>query len=326
MNKRKLGGFALCAMLFALWLPVEAQQPKRVPRVGFLAAPSQSFFSARAEGFRQGLRNLGYIEGQNIVIEYRYAEGNPRRLPELAEELVSLKVDVIVASGAGGMAAKNATQTIPIVFASVPDPVASGLVDSLAKPGRNVTGLSNLGPELSGKRLELLKETVPKITRVAFLWSSVTGKGVTEKETQAAAKVLGLQFQSLEIHDSKNFDTVFEAAIKNRAQALLTAPSSFLNTHQGRIIEFATKNRLPAIYGEPEFVDAGGLMSYTPNSADLFRRAAIYVDRILKGAKPADLPVEQPMKFELIISLKAAKQIGLTIPPNVLARADKVIR
>jgi putative tryptophan/tyrosine transport system substrate-binding protein len=326
MNKRKLGGFALCAMLFALWLPVEAQQPKRVPRVGFLAAPSQSFFSARAEGFRQGLRNLGYIEGQNIVIEYRYAEGNLRRLRELAEELVSLKVDVIVASGAGGMAAKNATQTIPIVFASVPDPVASGLVDSLAKPGRNVTGLSNLGPELSGKRLELLKETVPKITRVAFLWSSATGKSVTEKETQAAAKALGLQFQSLEIHDSKNFDTVFEAAIKNRAQALLTMPSSFLNTHQARIIEFATKNRLPAIYGEPEFVDAGGLMSYTPNSADLFRRAAIYVDKILKGVKPADLPVEQPIKFEFIVNLKAAKQIGLTIPPDVLARATKIIR
>ena len=194
--KKKITAIALCAMLFALYLPAEAQQTKRVPRIGFLAAPSQSFFSARAEGFRQGLRNLGYIEGKNIVIEYRYADGNLRRLPELAEELVSLKVDVIVASGAGGMAAKNATQTIPIVFVSVQDPVASGLVDSLAKPGGNVTGLSNLASELSGKRLELLKETVPKITRVAFLWSSATGKGVTEKQAQAAAKALGLQFQS----------------------------------------------------------------------------------------------------------------------------------
>jgi putative tryptophan/tyrosine transport system substrate-binding protein len=324
--KKKITAIALCAMLFALYLPAEAQQTKRVPRIGFLAAPSQSFFSARAEGFRQGLRNLGYIEGKNIVIEYRYADGNLRRLPELAEELVSLKVDVIVASGAGCMAAKNATQTIPIVFVSVQDPVASGLVDSLAKPGGNVTGLSNLASELSGKRLELFKETVPKITRVAFLWSSATGKGVTEKQAQAAAKALGLQFQSLEIHDSKDFDAVFEAATKGRAHALLTSPSSFLNTHQARIIEFATKNRLPAMYGEPEFVDAGGLMSYTPNAADLFRRAATYVDKILKDRKPADLPIEQPTKFEFIINLKAAKQIGVTIPPNVLARADRVIK
>ena len=278
-------GLVAGAMLFALYSPARAQQPKKVPRIGFLAAPSQSFFSARAEGFRQGLRDLGYIEGKNIVIEYRYAEGKRDRLPELAAELVSLKVDVIVASGAGGLAAKNTTQTIPIVFASVPDPVATRLVDSLARPGGNVTGLSNLAPELSGKRLELIKEAVPKITRVAFLWSSGPGNRVTEKETQAAAKALGVQFQSLEVHDSKDFDTVFEAATKNRAQALLTSTSSFLNTHQARIIEFATKNRLPAMYGEPEFVDAGGLMSYTPNSADLFRRAAAYVDKILKGRK-----------------------------------------
>jgi putative tryptophan/tyrosine transport system substrate-binding protein len=334
MNKRKLGSFALCAMLFALCLPAEAQQPKKIPRIGFLAAPSQSFFSARAEGFRQGLRDLGYIEGKNILIEYRYAEGNQGRLPDLAAELVSLKVDVIVASGAGGLAAKNATHTVPVVFASVPDPVATGLVDSLARPGGNVTGLSNLAPELSGKRLELLKEIVPKIIRVAFLWSSaranISGKTlggrVTEKETQAAAKALGLQFQSLEVHDSKDFDTVFEAATKNRAQALLTTTSSFLNTRHARIIEFAKKNRLPAMYGEPEFVDAGGLMSYTPNSADLFRRAATYVDKILKGRKPADLPVEQPMKFELVINLKTAKQIGVTIPQSLLYRADRVIK
>ena len=324
MNKFGLPSILIAAVLFALEVIAEAQQPKKVPRIGFLAAPSQSFFSARAEGFRQGLRNLGYIEGKNIVIEYRYAEGNQGRLPDLAAELVSLRVDVIVATGAGGLAAKNATQTIPIVFAAVQDPVASGLVDSLAKPGGNVTGLSILAPELSGKRLELLKEVVPKITRVAFLWGS--SALVTKKETQTAAKALGLQFQSLEVRDSKDFDTVFEAATKGRVQALLTSPSSFLNTHQARIIEFVTKNRLPAMYGEPEFVDAGGLMSYTLNAADLFRRAATYVDKILKGRKPADLPVEQPTKFEFIINLKAAKQIGLTIPPNVLARADRVIK
>jgi putative ABC transport system substrate-binding protein len=326
MKKAALPSILVAVVLLAVGVIAQAQQPKKVPRIGFLAAPSQSFFSARAEGFRQGLRDLGYIEGKNILIEYRYAEGNQGRLPDLAAELVSLKVDVIVASGAGGLAAKNATQTIPIVFASVPDPVATGLVDSLARPGGNVTGLSNLAPELSGKRLELLKEIVPKITRVAFLWSSGTGNRVTEKETRAAARALGLQFQSLELHDSKDFDTVFEAATKNRAQALLTSTSSFLNTHQARIIEFATKNRLPAMYGEPEFVDAGGLMSYTPNAADLFRRAAVYVNKILKGAKPADLPVEQPKKFEFVINLKTAKQIGVTIPPNVLARADRVIK
>ena len=325
--KRKITVVAPFAMLFALCLSAEAQQPKKVPRIGFLVASSRSFFSVRAEGFRQGLRNLGYIEGKNIVIEYRYAEGNQGRLPDLAAELVSLKVDVIVASGAGGLAAKNATQTIPIVFAAVQDPVASGLVDSLAMPGGNVTGLSMLAPELSGKRLELLKEVVPRITRVAFLWgSSSPGALVTKKETQAAGKALGLQLQSLEVRDSKDFDTVFETATRDRAQALLTSPSSFINTHQARIVEFAMKNRLPAMYASPEFVDAGGLMSYTPNSADLFRRAAVYVDKILKGTKPADLPVEQPTKFEFVVNLKTAKQIGLTIPPNVLVRADKVIR
>ena len=327
MNKRKLVSFILCAMLFALCFPAEAQQPGKMYRIGFLGAPSRSFFAARMEGFRQGLRDLGYIEGKNILIEYRYAEGNQGRLPDLAAELVSLKVDIIVATGAGGLAAKNATQTIPIVFAAVQDPVASGLVDSLALPGGNVTGLSILAPELSGKRLELLKEVVPRITRVAFLWgSSAQGALITKKETQAAAKALGLQFQSLEVRDSKDFDTVFEAATKGRAEALLTSPSSFLNTHQTRIIEFATKNRLPAMYAQPEFVDVGGLMSYAPNYADLFRRAAVYVDKILKGTRPGDIPVEQPTKFEFIINLKAAKQIGLTIPPNVLARADKVIK
>jgi putative tryptophan/tyrosine transport system substrate-binding protein len=325
MNKKLV--WLVTLFLLAIGTFADAQQPGKMHRIGFLGAPSRSFFAARMEGFRQGLRDLGYIEGKNILIEYRYAEGNQVRLPDLAAELVSLKVDVIVATGAGGLAAKNATQTIPIVFAAVQDPIATGLVDSLAMPGGNVTGLSILAPELSGKRLELLKEVVPRITRVAFLWgSSSPGALVTKKETQAAGKALGLQLQSLEVRDSKDFDTVFEAATRDRAQALLTSPSSFINTHQARIIEFATKNRLPAMYASPEFVDAGGLMSYAPNYTDQYRRAAIYVDKILKGAKPADLPVEQPTKFEFVINLKAAKQIGLTIPPNVLARADKVIR
>jgi ABC-type uncharacterized transport system substrate-binding protein len=318
---------ALTAMFFALSLSVEAQQPGKMYRIGFLVAPSRSFFAARMDGFRQGLRDLGYIEGKNIVIEYRYAEGKLDRLPELAAELVSLKVDLIVTSGPASRAAKNATKTIPIVFAGVQDPVATGLVDSLAMPGGNVTGLSILAPELGGKRLELLKEVVPKITRVAFFWGGLgPGAPVSVKETRAAAEALGLQFQSLEVRDSKDFDGAFKAITKNRAQALLTNPGPITNTHQARIVEFAAKNRLPAMYAAPEFVEAGGLMSYASNPTDEFRRAATYVDKILKGAKPAHLPVEQPTKFEFIVSLKTAKHIGLTIPPNVLARVDKVIK
>ena len=319
----------LCTQLFvlALSIPAQAQQPGKMYRIGFLVAPSRSFFTARMEGFRQGLRNLGYIEGKNILIEYRYAEGKLDRLPELAAELVSLKVDLIVTSGPASLAAKNATKTIPIVFAGVQDPVATGLVDSLAMPGGNVTGLSILAPELGGKRLELLKEVVPKITRVAFLWGGVgPGAPVTVKATRAAAEALGLQFQSLEVRDSKDFDNAFGAITKNRAQALLTNPGPTINTHQARIVEFAAKNRLPAMYAAPEIVDAGGLMSYSSNPTDEFRRAATYVDKILKGTNPADLPNEQPTKFEFVVNLKSAKQIGLTIPPNVLVRADRVIK
>jgi putative tryptophan/tyrosine transport system substrate-binding protein len=329
MKKAAVPSIFVAVVLLALGVTAEAQQPKKIPRVGFLIAPSRSFFSGRAELFRQGLRDLGYIEGKNIVIEYRYAEGNLGRLPDLAAELVSLKVDVIVATSTPSvLAAKNATQIIPIVFATVQDPVASGLVDSLAVPGGNVTGLSILAPELGGKRLELLKEAVPRITRVAFLWGSGApeASAITVKATQAAARALGLQCQSIEVRDSKGFDSAFEAATKERAQALLTSPGPVINTHQARIVEFAAKNRLPAMYAGPEFVDAGGLMSYAPNYTDQYRRAATYVDKILKGAKPADLPVEQPTKFEFIINLKTAKQIGLTIPPNVLVRADKVIK
>jgi putative ABC transport system substrate-binding protein len=325
VNKKILVSI-LAVVILAFVHPAEAQQPKKVPRIGFLVVPSRAFFANRIESFRRDLRSLGYVEGKNIVIEYRYAEGNLDRLADLAKELVSVKVDVIVTTTTQSvLASKNATRTIPIVFVGVGDPVATRLVDSLAMPGGNATGLSNLAPELGGKRLELLKEAVPRITRVAFLWGSGSQAPLV-KETQAAARALGLQCQSIEARDSKGFDSAFEAITKNRAQALLTSPGAIINTHQARIIEFAMKNRLPAIYAGPEFVDAGGLMSYAPSYTDLYRRAAIYVDKILKGAKPADLPVEQPTKFEFIINLKAAKQIGLTIPPNVLARADRVIR
>jgi putative tryptophan/tyrosine transport system substrate-binding protein len=326
MNK-KICYFALGALFFALCFPVEAQQASKVPKIGFLVVPSRSFFADRMESFRQGLQSLGYVEGKNLLIEYRYAEGKLDRLPELAKELVGVKVDLIVTTTTPSvLAAKNATQTIPIVFAGVQDPVASGIVNGLARPGGNATGLSILGPDLSGKRLELLKEVVPKIAHVAFLSGVGPAAAVTVKETQAAAQALGLQFQSLEVRDSKDFDRAFEAIKKNRVQALLTIPGPIINSHQPRIIQFAAKNRLPTMYAAPEFVDGGGLMSYAPNYNDLFRRAALYVDKILKGSKPADLPVEQPMKFEFVINLKAAKQIGLTIPPNVLARADRVIR
>jgi ABC-type uncharacterized transport system substrate-binding protein len=326
MKRASVPSILLAVVLLAVAVIAEAQQPKKVQKIGFLVVPSRSFFADRIELFRQGLHNLGYVEGKNILIEYRYAEANYDRLPELAKELVAVKVDVIVTTNTQSvLAAKNATRTIPIVFAAVQDPVASGIVNSLARPGGNATGLSILGPDLGGKRLELLKEVVPKITQVAFL-SGLTAAPVTVKETQAAAQALGLQFQSLEVGDSKDFDRAFEAITKNRAQALLTNPGPIINSHQARIIEFAMKNRLPAMYAGPEFVDAGGLMSYAPSYTDLFRRAAVYVDKILKGAKPADLPVEQPTKFELIINLKTAKQIGLTIPPNVLVRADKVIK
>src|SRR5262249_13259646 len=327
--KAKLLIYALPALILTTIHLAEAQQPSKVPKIGFLVSPSRLFFSNRIESFQQGLHSLGYVEGKNIVTEYRYAEGKLDRLPELAKELVGVKVDVIVTTSAQGvLAAKNASETIPIVFAASNDPVATGLVDSLARPGGNVTGLSIFASELGGKRLELLKEAVPWIARVAFLWGASTqaSSALTLKETQVAARALGLQCQSIEVRDSKGFDSAFEAATKERAQALLTNPSPVINTHQARIVEFAAKYRLPAMYAGPEFVDAGGLMSYAPDYSAQYRRVATYVDRILKGAKPADLPVEQPKKFEFIINLKAAKQIGLTIPPNVLARADKVIK
>jgi putative ABC transport system substrate-binding protein len=327
--KKQIFALALSAMLSALSFPLEAQQPSKVAKIGFLVVPSKSFFANRMESFQQGLHSLGYVEGKNLVIEYRYAEGKLDRLPELAKELVSVKVDVIVTtSSLSVLAVKNATSIIPIVFAAIQDPVTDGIIDSLARPGGNVTGLSILA-ELGGKRLELLKEVAPGVTRVAFLWGPGSQRVTSPesvKATHTAAHALGLQLQSLEVRDSKDLEKAFEAALAERVQSLLTNPHPVINTHRTRIVEFATKNRLPAMYAGPEFVDAGGLMSYTPSYTDQFRRAAVYVDKILKGANPAELPVEQPMKFEFIINLKAAKQIGLTIPPNVLARADRVIR
>jgi putative ABC transport system substrate-binding protein len=307
---------------------VEAQQPARIPRIGILFTSSASSQSARVEALRRRLRELGYVEGKNIVIEYRYAEGKLERLPDLAAELVRLKLDVIVATGSpGGLAAKKATGTIPIVFAAAPDPVGSGLVSSLARPGGNITGLSSMAPDLDGKRLELLKEAFPKVVRVAFLWQSGGTRGnLTFTEMETAAKALGVKLQSLSVRSLDDFEGAFARAKREGAQALITSPSPLINTQQRQVLEFAAKNRLPAMYTTSEFVEAGGLMSYAPNYADLWRRAADFVDKILKGTKPAEIPVEQPMKFEFIINLNAAKQIGVTIPPNVLVRADRVIR
>jgi len=318
----------LCAMLFALCSSAEAQQTGKVYRIGFLAAVAPSSIAARTEAFSQGLRELGHVEGKNIVIESRGVVAKLDRLRELAGELVHLKVDVIVTTGpTSTRAAKEATSTIPIVMAFDSDPVGSGVVASLARPGGNITGLSSLAPEISGKQLELLKEIVPRLTRVAVLGtSSQPGNAQSLKETELAAGAFKVQLQYLDILDRKDIETAFRTASKERADAVLLLVSPVANSQRTQIAELAAKSRLPAIYFATEFVEEGGLMSYGVSFTDLFRRAATYVDKILKGAKPAELPVEQPKKFEFVINLKAAKQIGLTIPPNVLVRADKVIR
>ena len=307
-------------------LAAEAQQPRKVPRIGLLAQAPPT--SPPVEAFRQGLRDLGYVEGKNVLIEYRHTEGKPDRLPGLAAELVRLKVDVIVVSGAlATSAAKNATREIPIVMAVAGDPVGSGHVASLGRPGGNITGLTNLAPELGGKRLELLKEVIPGLARVAVL-SDPTNPifKLQLAEVERAASALKLQFQILEVREPTDFDSAFGAAKKERAGALNVLSSALFTAQRKKLVELAARNRLPSIYHHEEFVAAGGLMSYGVNLADSFRRAATYVDKILKGRKPADLPVEQPMKFELVINLKTARQIGLTIPQSVLFRADKVIK
>jgi putative ABC transport system substrate-binding protein len=316
----------LCALLLALRVPVEAQQPKKNPRIGYLAA-SRIGADPRA-AINQGLRRLGYIEGQNITIEYRYAEGKFERLPVLAGELVLLKVDVILTAGSTATrAAKEATSTIPIVMLQDNDPVASGFVASLARPGGNITGLSTLRPEISAKRLELLKEIVPGLSRVGVFGASDNpGNAQALKEVELASGALRLQVQYLDIRSPKDIGPAFEEARKASVGGVLELGGPLLLVHQTALLNLAAKNRLPAMWVRRGFVEAGGLMSYGVDTTDLIRRAATYVDKILKGAKPADLPVEQPTKFEFIINLKTAKQIGLTIPPNVLARADKVIR
>ena len=318
----------IVVILLAVAVIAEAQQLEKLPRIGFLAATSAAVEKSRIEAFRQGLREFGYIEGKNIGIEYRWAEGKLDRLPELAAELVRLKVDIIVSGGStSSRAAKEATTSIPIVMAQVNDPVGSRMVASLAHPGGNITGLSTLVPELSGKRLELLKEIIPKLSRVALFGTSNTpGNAEALSETELAAKAFRVYFQYLDIRSPKDVETAFRAATNNRVDAVLVPGTPVLIVRRKQIAELATKHRLPIAYGQPEYVEEGGLMSYGTSVNDLYRRAATYVDKILKGAKPADLPVEQPSKFELVINLKAANQIGLTIPPNVLARADRVIK
>jgi ABC-type uncharacterized transport system substrate-binding protein len=326
--KKKITVLSFCAMLLALCFSAEAQQPAKVPLIGILSASAPSLNPDRTEAFRQGLRELGYMEGKDIVIEYRYAEGKFDRLPALAAELVRLKVDVIVTRGAAPTrSAKEVSNTIPIVMSSGGDPVSDGFVASLARPGGNVTGLSTLAPEISGKQLELLKEIVPRLSRVAVVGTStIPGHAQSLREIELAAGAFKVQLQYLDVLGPKDIETAFRAASKGRAEALLVLGGSVLASQRTHILESAVKQRLPAIYAARQSVDDGGLMSYGVNLTDLDRRAATYVDKILKGRKPADLPVEQPIKFELIINLKAAKQIGLVIPPNVLARADKVIR
>ena len=327
MNQKTFA-LALGAMLFGHSFQATAQQQTKIPRIGFLSGGSASTAVARTEAFSQGLRELGYEEGKSIVIERRYAEGKLDRLPALAAELVRLKVDVIVTSGGlPTRAAKDATSTIPIVMTNDPDPVRAGFVASLARPGRNLTGLSTFAPELSGKRLEILSEIIPKLSRVAvFGISTSSNYAAMSKEIELAAKAFKVQIQKLDILSPKDIETAFGAASKGLADGVLVLPGPILGSHRAQVVELAAKNRLPVMYHQSLFVEAGGLMSYGVNQNDLDRRTAIYVDKILKGAKPADLPVEQPTKFEFIINLKAAKQIALTIPPNVLARADKVIK
>ncbi len=323
--KRRIVIALLAAVFLMTVSSAKAQQAKKVPRIGFLEGASIAE-SQGLDPFRQGLRDLGYLDGQNVIVEIRAMEGKPDRIPDLVAELIRSKVDVIVTPvAAGAQAAKKATPTIPIVVIGG-DPVGSGLVTSLARPGGNVTGLSAL-VELGGKRLEILKDTLPNLNRVAVFWNSTNAPMEFQfKETKAAAGVLGVKLQPLEVRGPEDFEAAFKSATKERAGALTALRNPMLVNHRKQFLKLAEETRLPAMYDDRNFVEPGGLMSYGTDRADLFRRAATYVDKILKGAKPADLPVEQPTKFEFVINLKTAKQIGLTIPPNVLVRADKVIR
>jgi putative ABC transport system substrate-binding protein len=327
--KKKILLSAVATLILACVFPAAAQQPKKVPRIGFLSAATRTSSPHLTEAFLQGLRELGYVEGQNITIEYRWADGRFEQLPDLAGDLVHLKVDVIVAAVTQpSLAAKKATGTIPIVMVGVSDPVESGLVASLARPGTNITGTSSMTAEVVGKQLELLKETLPKISRVAALWNPANPvfQAIQRRETEVAARALGVQLQLVEARSPDEIDRAFAAMAKERTKALLVLGDPVFASHRKRIADLTTKHRLPSVSGTREYVESGGLMAYGTSFSDMYRRAAYYVDKILKGTKPADLPVEQPMKFELVINLKTAKQIGLTIPQSVLYRADKVIK
>jgi putative ABC transport system substrate-binding protein len=325
---KNLFSYSLSVLLLALCFSVKAQQPAKTPRIGFLSSRGDpNTPGPQVEAFRQGLRDLGYVEGKNVLVEYRYAEGKFDQIPGLVAELVQLKVDVLVLSTPPAIrAAKQATKTIPIVIVTTQDPVAAGIVDSLARPAGNITGLTRLTRDLTGKRLELLKEVVPRVSSVGILWYAA-GTGTGFKGYETAASALKIKLQSLGLQDpDTDLDRAFKTAVKERASALIMITNVALSGYRRRIAELAVKNRLPSMFESSEYVNASGLMSYAADDAESFKRAAVYVDKILKGAKPADLPVEQPTKFEFVINLKTAKQIGLTIPPNVLARADRVIR
>jgi putative ABC transport system substrate-binding protein len=326
--KARILVYALLALILTTIHLADAQQTKKVPRIGFLGAVTPEDFPHLEEAFREGLREFGFIEGKTLVVEYRWAEGRAERLPEMAADLVRLKVDAIFAiTSAAARAVKGATATIPVVFVGVSDPVRYGLVSSLARPGGNMTGLGHFTPELNGKRLELLKEVVPGLGRVAVLWN--TGNESHEeqlKDLAHPAKALGVHVRPVGVEKPEELEAGFQVMVKDRAGGLVVLASSLTHRHLGRIADFAIRHRLPSVMEFSEFADAGGLLMYGPTWAGMFRRGGQLVGKILKGAKPADLPVEQPMKFEFVINLKTANQIGLTIPPNVLARADKIIR
>ena len=312
----------------AVFHPAAAQQLGKIPRIGFLGNSTAALEDNLVGPFRQGLHDLGYVEGKNILVEYRWAEGNYDRFPALVGELVAQKVEVIVTAGTpAALAVKKAAPSVPLVFAAAGDPIGTGLIESLARPGGNITGLSGMVMDLEAKRLELLQEVIPKLSHVAVFWNPVSPLQVnSEKEVQSAARILKIKVLSLGVQSAERFDNAFATIRRERPHALLVLPDRLFLHNRARIMEFATKQQLPGVYAYVELAEAGGLMSYGPSYADMHRRAAYYVDRILKGAKPADLPVEQPTKFDFVINLKAAKQIGLTIPPNVLARADRVIK
>jgi ABC-type uncharacterized transport system substrate-binding protein len=326
--KKTIFCIALSAFVFALCSSADAQQRKNTPRIGFLSVGTASAMATRVEAFRRGLRGQGYVEGQDIVVEYRYAEDNLERLREFAAELVWLKVDIIVTGGAiSTRPAKEAAGATPIVLAYESDPVGSGLVTSLARPGGNITGLTSRAGELNGKRLELLKEAIPKLSRVAVIRNpGMSNAAEALKDAEIAARSLKLTIQPLQVQGPSDLEGVFAAAKKGRAEGMIVVGDPVTFTHRKRVADLALKNRIATIHGQIQFAEAGAMMVYGPNDADMFRRAATYVDKILKGAKPGDLPIERPVKFDFIINLKTAKQIGLTIPPNVLARADRVIR